>query len=106
MRHRAPPLDGTSNCASRFARMAAIAELAPDRHGFDILEAAPIFSWGLPGFQCPHSGRVDNRATSRSREELSMGRRVTAATIIGADFLRRLRCAPKQQVGEGRLADT
>jgi hypothetical protein len=29
-----------------------------------------------------------------------MGRRVTAATIIGADFLRH------QQVGEGRLADT
>ncbi len=35
-----------------------------------------------------------------------MSRRVTATTVMGADFLRRLRCAPKQQIGEGRLAYT
>lgn len=66
-----------------------------------MLDAVPTFYGDMPHFQCPHSGRVDNRATFRSREELSMRRRVTAATVMGADFLGRLRCAPKQQVGEG-----
>ena len=84
--------------------MSAIAKPTLCGQGFDILEMALDAFRGIPEFQTPDAGSIDDRATLRPREQLAMRRRVTAATVVRPHFLCRLRRPSQQFVGQRRLA--
>ena len=74
--------------------MPTIAKATLGCQGLDIIEIVLGAFRGIPEFQPSQAGRVDNRATLHSREQLAMGCRMTAAAVVGADFLGRLRRRP------------
>jgi hypothetical protein len=84
--------------------MPTIAKPTLGCQGLDIIEIAPAAFRGIPEFQPPQAWRVDNRATFWSCEQLAMGCRMPAATVVGSDLLRRLRRASQQLVRQCRLA--
>ena len=59
----------------------------------------------VPEFQPPQAGGVDDSSALRPDEQLAMRCRVTATTIVAADFLCCLRVATEQLVGQCRFAD-
>jgi hypothetical protein len=58
---------------------------------------------GVPEFQPPQTGSVDNGATLRSDEQLARGCRVSAATIVTPNFLCHLHVATEQPVRQCRF---
>src|SRR3990172_8662414 len=84
--------------------MPTIAKPTLGCQGLDIIEIVLDAFRGIPELQPPHAGRVDNRATLQSREQLAMGCGMSAAIVVGPDFLCRLRLTFQQLVCQSRLA--
>ena len=99
-----PPLNGSAHGAPRFTVVPTIAKPALGCQGLDIIEIALAAFRGIPEFETTQAGRVDNRATFQSCEQLAMGCRMPAATVVGSDLLCRLRRASQQPVRQCRLA--
>ena len=85
--------------------MSAITKLTLRGQCFDVIEFGLDASRGIPQFQPPQAGRIDQRPTFLSREQLAMCCCMTAATIVGTDFLGLLLSSPHQLIDQCRLAN-
>lgn len=73
--------DGTAG----FGLVAAIAEFAGAREGFDVGESGFEAYGGVPELEFAHAGCVDEDAAARNDEELARGGSVAAAIVGSAD---------------------
>lgn len=93
--------DRSANGATGFIFMPAISKSALSGKRIDIVETGFDRICRNPGLQPSHAGSIDDRATVRPDEELTMRRCVAAAITVGSDGLGQLDGVSKPTVDQG-----
>src|SRR5450759_4971922 len=101
-----PGLDLRQYGATRFESVRAIGEPAPLSHLDDLVEGLVYAFVRIPHSKLAHARRIEHERAVRQEEQLPVGGRMTAASVILAGLARHHQLLAGERVEQRRLADT